>query len=110
MTKKDDGIRYHISVVHLKSFTPGFREPLQKRVVASFDNLDDALDKFIDMSIMEGPDLKNETEEIIDEIMEEPDMLFEQPYSVVFDVLHDLDGKHAYIGPGAYTISGSRLQ
>ena len=107
--KKDNGTRYHVSVVHFNVYDPEFRMEIYRRVLASFDNLDEAIDKFFDIATKEEPDLKRERWFAENDIREHSDYLFSDQYGIIFENMKDFGEKY-YVGPGAYSLTASRLQ
>ena len=105
-------IRYYITVRHMQDFEREHRKTTYLRIISSYDNLDDAIDKLIELSMQEDPSLKGELPIIIGEIKEDLRMLLSDEYSIIFEKMNDYmpDEKKLYWGPGAFTIKGSALQ
>ena len=100
---------YHICAVHLESFEEGHRVKTHERIVSSFDNLDNAVDYFLDLAKKKDSKLiKSEEQEIREEIYENPDSLFYDPYC--FWLKEFIDYDQYYVGPGGYSLKGSVLQ
>ena len=105
-------IRYNVTVRHLQDFERGHRKTTYIRFISSYESLDDAIDKLIELTMQEDPTLKSDIPVIIEEIKEDPGMLLAEEYSVIFEKMNDYmpDEKKWYWGPGAFTIKGSPLQ
>lgn len=107
-------LRYNISIAYLESSDPGKRNQLYERVIYSFDNIDDARDKFIELTIRANRDLNEskydfsyEIDEMKQDFSHGDDDVW---YRVSFKEIHDYADSKLYIGPGAYVLKGSLLQ
>ena len=104
----DNGIRYSVSVKHLKSFDYEHRTVTYDRVIGIYDTLDDAIDNFIKIVRCEDSSSESDIKNVVEELRGSEDVFDKEgPYSFVFKNMHDYP--KFYFGPGAYTIEKRRL-
>lgn len=103
-------IKYMVSVEHLESKERGHRKVMYSRVIGIYDDLDGAIQKYLDLTIAEEPDIpKWAVREVINEIKEEAENFDDKDcfYQYLPDKIHDWP--KFYVGPGRYKIEKRRL-
>ena len=106
-------IKFVVSVEHLKGVEKENRKPFYTRVIGIYDNLDDAIDKYIELTTKDQQwainPTKSEIQEVINDIKEDKDF-FDKPDNF-YQFMHEeiYDWPNFYVGPGRYTIEKRRL-
>ena len=106
--------RYNVSVRYYNKVEGKNRMQIAERVIQTYDNLDQAIDKMIDLCIQSRPydtfvDADYVKYEIRNtDVWEEFDA--GEEYRILFDEMHDCHIGKYYVGPGAYVLQKRLLQ
>ena len=104
-------IKYMVSVDHLESTIPGHRKVTYSRVIGIYDDLDCAIQKYLDLTTKEEDQKVPDwwIQEVIDDIKEDEKFFDEKDnfYQYLPEVIHDWP--KFYVGPGRYRIDKRRL-
>lgn len=104
-------VKFTVAVEHLKGVEKENRKPIYSRVIGMYDNLDSAIDKYIELTMLDShvKPTKADIQEIIDDIKSD-EKFFDKPnnfYQFISDEIHDWPA--FYVGPGRYIIEKGRL-
>lgn len=106
-----NGVKYIVSAKHLQSFERGKRRVFQTRVISMRDDLDDAINDFLNTIKCEDDCSQQDLRDVIEELQEikETDRNLTEggSYDFVFETMHDYPGR--YIGPGSYSLEKTVL-
>ncbi len=110
------GTKYDVNVVILYGVEPNLKKKeYAKRVIQSFDNLDDAIDKLVEISIQCDELFDYCSADIRNDIWNyQKDFDDGKPYRIIFENLAYYGAEKGkpvmYMGPGAYSIEKRVVQ
>lgn len=103
---------YHVGVSYLDGFgRDRYYNAIESREAYSYKNLDDAIDKAIELCLQNDIYTEIDANEIKSDICENQEKFDKgTAYRVLIESICDCDKGKTYIGPGAITIKKERLQ